>query len=408
MKRNLVDDHLHRRGIKIVVSPPGSFSCLTTPSRGHRPTAMFDKRRWIKTVIFAGMDAASHISGETEEDENGEDLYERVSLVVDRGQEPLRIDKFLTNRIEHATRNKVQQASDAGLILVNEHPVKSNYKIRPGDHITVYSYKEPEITQIIPEDIPLNIVYEDEDLLVINKPAGMVVHPGSGNPSGTLVNGLAWYLGEHRKEAVEPEIPRFGLVHRIDKNTTGLLVVAKSEKAMSDLAKQFFDHTVKRRYVALAWGDFELEEGRVEACVGRHQRFRKKMAAHPDGEHGKAAVTHYKVLERFYYVTLIECRLETGRTHQIRVHMEHIGHPLFNDETYGGNRIVKGTVFSKYKQFVENCFSILPRHALHAQSLGFIHPRTREAMHFESDLPEDFNQLLLKWRGYGERLKAER
>jgi 23S rRNA pseudouridine1911/1915/1917 synthase len=235
----------------------------------------------------------------------------------------------------------------------------------------------------------------------------MVVHPGSGNYTGTLVNGLAWYLGNHKTEEVEPEIPRFGLVHRIDKNTTGLLVIAKSEKAMNNLARQFFEHTVKRRYLALVWGDFEQDEGTIEAHVGRHQRYRKKMTSYPEGDHGKEAVTHYKVLERFHYVTLIECRLETGRTHQIRVHMQHAGHPLFSDETYGGNRIVKGTIFSRYKQFVENCFEIMPRQALHAQSLGFIHPRTRSEMYFESRVPEDLTQLLEKWRGYAKQLQKQ-
>lgn len=329
-----------------------------------------------------------------------EELFERVNLIVDRGQEPIRIDKFLTNRIENASRNKVQQAAEAHNVLVNGQPVKSNYKIKPGDNIVVYTYKAPEQTQIIPEDIFLDIVFEDDDLIIVDKPAGMVVHPGSGNYSGTLVNGLAWHLGMRTAEAIEPEIPRFGLVHRIDKNTSGLLVVGKTQKAMNDLARQFFDHTVNRRYLALVWGDFDENEGTVVAHVGRHQRYRKKMDAYPDGEHGKEAITHFKVVERFHYVTLIECRLETGRTHQIRVHMQHIGHPLFNDETYGGNRIVKGTVFNKYRQFIDNCFAVIPRQALHAQSLGFIHPRTRNPMYFESELPDDFKQVLEKWKSY--------
>lgn len=337
---------------------------------------------------------------EEETEEGSEELFEMARIVVDKKQEPFRIDKFLTNRIENATRNKVQQAADAGLVLVNEQPVKSNYKIKPGDDIVIYTYKSHETTGIIPEEIPLDITYEDEDLLIVNKSAGMVVHPGSGNYTGTLVNGLAWYLGNHKHDAIEPVIPRFGLVHRIDKNTTGLLVVAKSEKAMNDLAKQFFDHTVKRRYLALVWGDFENDEGTIIANVGRHQRYRKKMDAYPEGEYGKEAITHYKVLERFHYVTLIECRLETGRTHQIRVHLQHVGHPLFNDETYGGNYVVKGTVFTKYKQFIENCFAILPYHALHAKSLGFIHPQTRKEMYFESELPDNFRQVIEKWRSY--------
>ncbi|HEY6082058.1 MAG TPA: RluA family pseudouridine synthase [Chitinophagaceae bacterium] len=346
------------------------------------------------------MNDIPEINDELENDEEGEELFERVNITIDRRQEPLRIDKFLMNRVENATRNKIQQAAEAGLILVNDKPVKSNYKVKPNDRVIVYSSKSPETTELIPENILLNIPYEDEDLLIVNKPAGMVVHPGCGNYTGTLVNGLAHYLGGEKTAATGAIIPRFGLVHRIDKNTTGLLVVAKTEKAMNDLAKQFFDHTVKRRYLALVWGDFEEEEGTIIAHIGRHQRYRKIMDAYPDGEHGKEAVTHYKVLERFGYVTLIECRLETGRTHQIRVHLRHTGHPLFNDDTYGGDKIVKGTVFSKYKQFVENCFSLMPRHALHAQSLGFIHPRTRKEIYFESELPEDFTAVLEKWRGY--------
>lgn len=341
------------------------------------------------------------LEDELDNGEGSEELYERVNIQVDKGQEPLRIDKFLMNRVEGATRNKIQQACESSMVLVNEKPIKSNYKVKPGDRIIVYSSKNPESLEVLPEDMPLDIVYEDDDLMIINKHAGLVVHPGCGNYTGTLVNGLAWYLGdEHSRTAVIPAIPRFGLVHRIDKNTSGLLVIAKSDKAMTDLAKQFFDHTVQRQYLALVWGDFEEDEGTIVAHVGRHQRFRKIMDAYPDGEYGKEAITHYKVLERFNYVTLIACRLETGRTHQIRVHMQHIGHPLFNDDTYGGNRIVKGTIFAKYKQFIENCFEIIPRHALHAQTLGFIHPRTRQPIQFESPLPDDFKNVLEKWRRY--------
>jgi 23S rRNA pseudouridine1911/1915/1917 synthase len=248
----------------------------------------------------------------------------------------------------------------------------------------------------------LKIVYEDDDVLVIDKDPGMVVHPGSGNPSGTLVNAVAFHLKKQNPQINEETLARFGLVHRIDKNTSGLLVMAKTPKAMTDLAKQFFDHTVHRRYVALVWGDFEEDEGTIIAHVGRHQRFRKLFTAYPEGEHGKEAITHYKVLERFNYVTLVECRLETGRTHQIRVHMQYTGHPLFNDDTYGGDKIVKGTVFTKYKQFVENCFALCPRHALHAQQLGFIHPVTKKQMTFESPLPEDMNSVIEKWRRYSE------
>ncbi|HEY8915008.1 MAG TPA: RluA family pseudouridine synthase [Chitinophaga sp.] len=341
------------------------------------------------------------LEDELDNGEGSEELYERVNIQVDKGQEPLRIDKFLMNRVEGATRNKIQQACESSMVLVNEKPIKSNYKVKPGDRIIVYSSKNPESLEVLPEDMPLDIVYEDDDLMIINKHAGLVVHPGCGNYTGTLVNGLAWYLGdEHSRTAVIPAIPRFGLVHRIDKNTSGLLVIAKSDKAMTDLAKQFFDHTVQRQYLALVWGDFEEDEGTIVAHVGRHQRFRKIMDAYPDGEYGKEAITHYKVLERFNYVTLIACRLETGRTHQIRVHMQHIGHPLFNDDTYGGNRIVKGTIFAKYKQFIENCFEIIPRHALHARTLGFIHPRTRQPIQFESPLPDDFKNVLEKWRRY--------
>jgi 23S rRNA pseudouridine1911/1915/1917 synthase len=332
--------------------------------------------------------------------EDAEELFERLHIVCAKGQEPLRIDKFLMNRIEGATRNKIQQGIENERVLVNGKPVKSNYKVRPLDEIIIYQTYESESSEIVPEDIPFTIVYEDEDILVVNKKPGMVVHPGSGNPGGTLVNAVAFYLKKQNPEIDESELARFGLVHRIDKNTSGLLVMAKTPKAMTDLAKQFFDHTVHRRYVALVWGDFEEEEGTVIAHVGRHQRFRKMFTAYPEGEYGKEAITHYKVLEKFNYVTLIECRLETGRTHQIRVHMQHIGHPLFNDETYGGDRIVKGTVFTKYKQFVDNCFSLCPRHALHAQQLGFIHPTTKKEMKFESELPEDMSAVIETWRRY--------
>lgn len=329
-----------------------------------------------------------------------DELYERLTIVVDKGQEPYRVDKFLMNRIEGATRNKIQQAIEAERVLINDKPVKSNYKIKALDKIVVYQSHIPESSEIIPENIEINIVYEDEDIMVINKPAGMVVHPGSGNKNGTLVNGVAWYLQKQNPGLNEDDLTRFGLVHRIDKNTTGLLVMAKNPKAMTNLAKQFFDHTVHRRYLALVWGDFENDEGTIIANVGRHQRFRKLFTAYPDGEHGKEAITHYKVLQRFNYVTLIECRLETGRTHQIRVHMQYIGHPVFNDDFYGGDRIVKGTVFTKYKQFVDNCFNICPRHALHAQQLGFIHPTTNKQINFESELPEDMKLVIDKWRKY--------
>lgn len=330
----------------------------------------------------------------------GEDWYERTSITVDGKQEPLRIDKFLVIRIEHATRNKIQQAAEAGMIQVNKKPVKPNYKIKPGDEIVVYTTKAPVDTRVIPEDIPLDVRYEDDALMVVHKPAGMVVHPANGNYTGTLLNGLAWHLGYRSQEGIDPDISRFGLVHRIDKETSGLLVIGKTEKALAHLAQQFFDHTTERTYQALVWGNFEDTNGTIETHIGRHTRFRKKMSAFPDGEHGKPAITHYTVLEDFHYVSLLECQLETGRTHQIRVHMQHAGHPLFNDSTYGGDRIVKGTVFNKYRQFVDNCFKIIPRQALHAKTLGFIHPVTEEKMIFDSELPEDFKAVLEKWRGY--------
>ncbi|CAN5220206.1 RluA family pseudouridine synthase [soil metagenome] len=335
-----------------------------------------------------------------EEINEADELYERLVIVTDKGQEPYRLDKFLMNRIEGATRNKIQQGIDNEMVLVNDKPVKSNYKVRGGDRIVVYDTKIPESSEIIPENIPVNIIYEDDDVMVVNKPAGLVVHPGSGNKSGTLVNGVAYYLQQKDPTLSEATLSRFGLVHRIDKNTTGLLVMAKNPKAMTNLAKQFFDHTVHRRYVAVVWGDMEQDEGTVVAHVGRHQRFRKLFTTYPEGDFGKDAITHYKVIERFNYVTLVECRLETGRTHQIRVHMQSIGHPLFNDDFYGGDRIVKGTVFNKYKQFVDNCFAICPRHALHAQQLGFKHPSTNEPMIFTSELPDDIKNLIEKWRKY--------
>jgi 23S rRNA pseudouridine1911/1915/1917 synthase len=321
-------------------------------------------------------------------------------LKIDKGQEPLRIDKFLMSRIEGATRNKIQQAINAGLVTVNKKAIKQNYKVKPLDEIVVFSDMSPEETEVVPEKMELRIVYEDAEIMVLNKPAGLVVHPGSGNYSGTLLNGIAWYLQQKDQTISEETLPRFGLVHRIDKNTSGLLLMAKNQKAMSQLAKQFFDHKVKRKYIALVWGEFKDEEGTIVAHVGRNLRFRKQFEAYPEGDHGKEAITHYKVLERFNYVTLVECELETGRTHQIRVHMKHIGHPLFNDETYGGDKIVKGTVFAKYRQFVDNCFAICPRHALHAKTLGFIHPLTGKEMFFDTELPDDMKQVIEKWRNY--------
>ncbi len=332
--------------------------------------------------------------------DGSEEMYERLSITVDKGQEPLRIDKFLMNRMEGATRNKIQNTIEYGLVLVNSHHVKSNYKIRPGDQIVLYSDTSAEVFEIVPEKIDLNIVYEDEDVLVVNKPVGMVVHPGCGNYNGTLVNGIAYHLKQQRPDITENILPRFGMVHRIDKNTSGLLLLAKTDEAAVDLANQFYDHTVERKYLALVWGDFDKDQGTITGHVGRHKRFRKIMDVYPDGEHGKEAITHFKILERFKYVTIVECQLETGRTHQIRVHMQHIGHPLFNDDSYGGDKIVKGTVFSKYKQFVENCFELCPRHALHAKTLGFRHPRTRQQMWFNSEIPNDMQAVIEKWRDY--------
>ncbi|MEJ7769959.1 MAG: RluA family pseudouridine synthase [Chitinophagaceae bacterium] len=340
------------------------------------------------------------LEDETEYPDIAEELYERMAIIVDKGQEPVRLDKFLVARTENATRNKVQKAIESGRVLVNQKVVQANYKIKPQDAIIVYSDKEIHGEEIVPENLPLNIVFEDDQVLIINKPAGLVVHPGSGNYTGTLINGVAYYLLEKNKSLSEEFLPRFGMVHRIDKNTSGLMVLAKTPVAVTSLAKQFFNHTVIRQYHALVWGDVEQDNGTIVAHIGRHKRTRKLFDAYPEGEYGKEATTHYKVLERFGYVTLIECRLQTGRTHQIRVHMQHIGHPLFNDDTYGGDRIVKGTVYSKYKQFVENCFNICKRQALHAKTIGFNHPGTKTAVLFDSLLADDMQQVIEKWRNY--------
>ena len=335
-----------------------------------------------------------------EQSEGTDELYERLTIIIDKGQEPLRLDKFLTARIENASRNKVQQAIESGRVLVNGKKIQANHKIKPGEEVVVYSDREVHSEEIVPENIPLNIVFEDDEILIISKPVGMVVHPASGNYTGTLVNGVAYHLLQQNKDLTPTELPRYGLVHRIDKNTSGLMVLAKTSRAVASLAKQFFDHTMYRQYVALVWGDVKDDAGTVVAHVGRHKRFRKMFDAYPDGEYGKYAVTHYRVLERFGYVTMIQCELETGRTHQIRVHMQHIGHPLFNDELYGGDKIVKGTVFTKYRQFVENAFAICPRHALHAKTIGFIHPKSRQEVRFDSELPEDMTAVIQKWRDY--------
>lgn len=339
-------------------------------------------------------------NGSEEINEGNDELYERFSFKTDKGQEPLRIDKYLMNRIEGATRNKLQQAINNGMVLVNGKEVRPNYKIKALDEVIVYSDMSPEETDVVPEKLPLNIAFEDSELMLINKPAGMVVHPGSGNYTGTLLNGVAWYLQQKQPGLSEETLPRFGLVHRIDKNTSGLLVLAKTDIAMRHLAKQFFDHTIRRKYVALVWGDLKNEEGTIIAHVGRHQRFRKLFEAYPEGDYGKEAITHYRVLERFGYVTLVECVLETGRTHQIRVHMKYLGHPLFNDDFYGGDKIVKGTVYARYKQFVDNCFAICPRQALHAKTLGFTHPVSGKELFFDTNLPDDMEKVIAKWRNY--------
>ncbi len=330
-------------------------------------------------------------------DEQNE-LYEHHRIIADRGQKPLRLDKFLVVRLEGVSRSKIQEAASAGYIKVNDKAVKSNYKIKPFDVVTVLMDNPPREIEIIPEDIPLDIVYEDESLLIVNKKPGMVVHPSYGHYSETLVNALAFHL--KGLPIFDTTDLRPGLVHRIDKNTSGLLVIAKTDEAKTKLAKQFFDHTTYRRYIALVWGSFDEEEGTITGHVGRNPKNRKVMYVFPDGDFGKHAVTHYKVLEHFGYVSLVECRLETGRTHQIRVHLKHIGHPLFNDMEYGGDKVLKGTTFTKYKQFVENCFKILPRQALHAISLGFVHPVTGEDMRFDSELPEDFMNVIQKWKNY--------
>ncbi len=325
-----------------------------------------------------------------------EELFEHHRFVASKGQEPLRVDKFLMNFIENATRNKIQQAAKAGHIWVNEAVVKQNYKVKAGDEVKVLFEHPPYEFLLTPEDIPLDIVYEDETLLVVNKAAGMVVHPGHGNYSGTLINALV----HHIKNLPMNDNERPGLVHRIDKDTTGLLVIAKTESAMAHLAKQFFDKTTEREYLALVWGNVDQDSGTIEGAIGRNPKNRLQMQVFPDGDQGKEAITHYKVLERLGYVTLVSCSLETGRTHQIRVHMKYIGHTLFNDERYGGDKILKGTSFTKYRQFVENTFKILPRQALHAKTLGFIHPLSGQKMRFDSEIPEDMANCIEKWRNY--------
>lgn len=337
-----------------------------------------------------------------EELEDGEEtgqLYEHFRVVADRKQSPIRVDKFLYDRLVNTSRNRIQKAADAGFVMANGKPVKSNYKVKGGDVLTVMMDRPRYDNDIIPEDIPLQIVYEDEDLLVINKPAGLVVHPGCGNYTGTLVNAIAWHLRDNPE--YDPNDPQVGLVHRIDKDTSGLLVVAKTPDAKTHLGRQFFNKTTQREYNALVWGYVEQDEGTVTGNIARHPKDRMQMAVFdPDSGIGKHAVTHYTVLERLGYVTLVKCVLETGRTHQIRAHMKSIGHILFNDSRYGGNELLKGTPSSSYRQFIQNCFSVCPRQALHAKTLGFIHPRTGKPLFFTSELPDDMQQLLERWRNY--------
>lgn len=332
-----------------------------------------------------------------EDNEEEEELYEHYRFKAEKGQQPLRVDKYLMNFIENATRNKVQQAAKAGNIWVNEIPVKQNYRVKAGDEVKVVLSYPPRENVIIPQNIPVEIAYEDESVIVVNKAPGMVVHPGHGNYSGTLVNALKYHFDQL---PVAADLERPGLVHRIDKDTSGLLVIAKTEYAMDHLAKQFFNRTTRRLYIAIVWGNVEQDEGTIIGNIGRNPTNRMQMTVFDDPSQGKHAITHYKVLERFGYITLIQCKLETGRTHQIRAHMKHIGHTLFNDERYGGNEILKGTTFTKYKQFVDNCFALCPRQALHAKTLGFEHPVTGKQLDFEAPIPEDMLQLLEKWRGY--------
>lgn len=329
-------------------------------------------------------------------DETGQ-LFEHLRIVVDKGQEVVRIDKFMTDKLQHSSRNRIQKAADAGFVHVNDKPVKSNYKVRPDDVITLMLDRPKHDNTIEAEEIPLDIVYEDEDLMVINKPAGLVVHPGAGNFHGTLINAVAWHL--RNLPSFDPNDPEVGLVHRIDKDTSGLLVVAKTPEAKSKLGLQFFNKTTHRSYNALVWGNFVEDEGRIEGNIARDPKDRLRMCVFPpDSEIGKNAITHYKVLERYGYVTFVECILETGRTHQIRAHMKHIGHPMFGDERYGGTEILRGDRTSSYKAYIQNCFKICPRQALHARTLGFVHPRTGKQMDFTSPMPDDMEQLLDKWR----------
>ncbi len=346
----------------------------------------------------------SILNAEEELEEDGNDLYEHFRFVADKGQTLLRVDKFLVARLEKSSRNRVQQAAEAGCILVNGKAVKSNYRVKPLDVVTVVMDRPRYELEIIPEDISLDIVYEDDELLVVNKQPGLVVHPGHGNYSGTLVNALAYHFRDNPNYDVND--PRMGLVHRIDKDTSGLLVIAKTPDAKTHLGKQFFDKTTKREYAAIVWGVPSESHGRIEGHIGRSLKDRLQMAVFPDGDHGKHAVTHYEIIESFGHVAAVKCVLETGRTHQIRVHMKHIGHPLFNDVRYGGDQILRGNTSSKYKQFIDNCFNICPRQALHARTLGFVHPKTGEEMFFTTEIPADMQALIEKWRTYSGTINA--
>ncbi len=365
---------------------------LTSDIQAHQPPPLHPDN----SMLPDDSEERDEQDGQDEQDE--QELYEHHHFVVDKGQGLLRIDKFLQARIENISRNKIQITAKAGNILANKLAVKSNYKVKPFDDISVVMAHPPRDIELLPENIPLDILFEDDDLVIINKEAGLVVHPGYGNYTGTLVNALVYHFGNLPRQNQDDIKP--GLVHRIDKNTSGIMVIAKTELAQTRLAKMFFDRTISRIYNALVWGDFKEDAGTIEGHIGRSLKNRKVMDVFPDGAYGKSAVTHYRVLERFGYVTLVECKLETGRTHQIRTHFQHIGHPLFNDETYGGEKILKGTTFTKYKQFVANCFKLLPRHALHAKTLGFKHPTMGHDLYFETDLAPDMLQVLDKWRSY--------
>ena len=338
---------------------------------------------------------------EEQDSSQEEELFEHHQIKVDPNQSLLRVDRFLFDRLPNVTRNKIQSGIREGMVKVNDQLVKPNYKVHPGDKISVFLTQPPRDDEVVPEDIPLDIVFEDKELLVVNKPAGMVVHPAYQNWTGTLVNALAFHF--QQLPEMEGNEGRPGLVHRIDKDTSGLLVIAKTEKAMNGLARQFFDHSIERTYYALVWGSLEESKGTIQVNVGRSLKDRRVTTAFPEGDFGKEAITHYEVLKDLGYVSLIKCNLETGRTHQIRAHMKYLKHPLFNDATYGGDQILKGTVFNKYKQFVQNCFKLMPRQALHAKTLGFIHPVTKKRMEFDSELPPDFSSVLDKWERYGNR-----